>query len=186
MRMARIPLLVFALLSAMGAPSLMPLPFPVIVGRTPRSAAGPLAGLPVGTRVILMRRAGPGGPARTGGSAPRPAAPDSAAFDGILKRYVEENGTVRYGALRMALDRLSLFVGQVGAVSPDSHPTLFPTRAHRLAYWLNTYNAWVLWAMAKEYPEKKGRLGSPAGQEQFFQKTLFKTGGRERSLDDIE
>src|SRR5882672_9706336 len=108
MRMTRIPLLVSALLSAMGAPNLMPLPFSVIVGRTPRSAprsaAGPLAGLPVGTRVILMRRAGPGGPARTGGSALRSAAPDSAAFDGILKRYVEENGTVRYGALRTALD----------------------------------------------------------------------------------
>jgi hypothetical protein len=40
--------------------------------------------------------------------------------------------------------------------------------------------------MAKDYPEKKGRLGSQSGQDQFFQKTLFKTGGRDRTLDDIE
>ena len=79
-----------------------------------------------------------------------PAAPDSAAFDALLKRYVEENGTVRYGALRMDLAPLSRFVDQIGAVSPDSHPALFPTRAHRLAYWINAYNALVLWAMSKE------------------------------------
>src|SRR2546422_1662266 len=48
----------------------MPLVFPIsgrsakIVGRTPRSAAGPLAGLPVDET-----DAGPGGPARTRGSA---------------------------------------------------------------------------------------------------------------------
>src|SRR5260221_7756630 len=38
-----------------------------LVGRTPRSAAGPLAGLPMWMR--LIRRAGPGEPARTRGSA---------------------------------------------------------------------------------------------------------------------
>ena len=41
-----------------------------IVRRTPRSAAGRLAGLPVWTGLIQLRRAGPGGPARTRGSAP--------------------------------------------------------------------------------------------------------------------
>ena len=120
------------------------------------------------------------------GAAIPPAAPDTAAFDAILKRYVEENGTVRYGALRADLAPLSRFVEQIGAVSPDSHPSLFPSRSHRLAYWINTYNALVLWAMAKDYPEKKTRLGSQAGQDQFFHKTLFKTGGRSRTLDDIE
>src|SRR2546427_12158348 len=54
--------------------SLMPLVFPItgrpanIVGRTPWSAAGPLAGLPVVDEIDPVgERAGPGGPARTGG-----------------------------------------------------------------------------------------------------------------------
>lgn len=115
-----------------------------------------------------------------------PPAPDSASFDRILKRFVTENGKVRYGALRMELEPLTRFVEQIGAVSPDSHPALFPTRAHRLAYWINTYNTLVLWAMTKGYPEKKHRLGDSAGQDQFFKRTLFKVGGRMRTLDDIE
>jgi hypothetical protein len=88
--------------------------------------------------------------------------------------------------LRAGLTPLSWFVEQVGAVSPDSHPALFPARAHRLAYWVNTYNALVLWAMAKDYPQQKDRLGSEEGRDRFFHKTLFKTGGRSRTLDDIE
>src|SRR5215813_7127238 len=115
-----------------------------------------------------------------------PAAPDTAAFDAVLKRHVTESGTVRYGALRADLAPLSRFVEQIGAVSPDSHPALFPTRAHRLAYWINAYNALVIWAMALDYPEKKDRLGSQAGQDQFFHRTTFRIGGRNRTLDDIE
>src|SRR5260370_41548216 len=41
------------------------------MGRTPRSADGPLAGLPVWMRLIPLPRAGPGGPAQTRGSAPQ-------------------------------------------------------------------------------------------------------------------
>jgi len=40
--------------------------------------------------------------------------------------------------------------------------------------------------MAMDYPEKKDRLASQAGQDRFFHKTPFRTGGRNRTLDDIE
>ena len=119
-------------------------------------------------------------------SANEPAAPDVAVFDRILKKYVLDNGTVQYAALKGGLDPLARFVQQIGAVSPDSHPSLFPSRAHKLAYWLNTYNALVLWAMAKEYPEKKDRLNSLIGRYQFFMRIKFKAGGRDLSLNEIE
>jgi len=115
-----------------------------------------------------------------------PVAPDPAAFDAVLKRYVLEDGTVKYGALKANLEPLNLFVRQIGEVSPDSHAALFPSRAHKLAYWLNTYNALVIWAMATEYPQKKDRLSSLFGQGQFFYLKKFKVGGVKRSLDDIE
>jgi Protein of unknown function, DUF547 len=119
-------------------------------------------------------------------SANDPVAPEAAAFDRILKKYVLDNGTIQYAALKAGLDPLARFVQQIGAVSPDSHPSLFPSRAHKLAYWLNTYNALVLWAMAKEYPEKKDRLGSLIGRYQFFMRIKFKAGGRDFSLNEIE
>ena len=115
-----------------------------------------------------------------------PVSPDTAAFDCILKRYVLEDGTVKYAALKASLDPLTRFVQQIGAVSPESHPALFRSRAHKLAYWLNTYNALVLWAMAQEYPEKKDRLNSLIGRYQFFMRMKFKVGGRDFSLNDIE
>jgi hypothetical protein len=119
-------------------------------------------------------------------SANDPVAPDVAAFDRILKNYVFDNGTVQYAALKTGLDPLARFVQQIGAVSPDSRPALFPSRAHKLAYWLNTYNALVLWAMAKEYPEKKDRLNSLIGRYQFFMRINFKAGRRDLALNQIE
>jgi hypothetical protein len=113
-------------------------------------------------------------------------APGTAAFDAVLKRYVLEDGTVRYAALKADIEPLDRFVQQIGAASPDSQAALFPSREHRLAYWLNTYNALVIWAMAKEYPQKKDRLSSVFGQGQFFYLKKFKVGGVSRSLDDIE
>jgi hypothetical protein len=115
-----------------------------------------------------------------------PVAPDVPAFDRILKRYVLADGTVKYAALKAGLDPLTGFVQQIQAVSPESHPALFPSRAYKLAYWINTYNALVLWAMAKEYPEKKDRLNSLLGRYQFFIRMKFKAGGRDFSLNDIE
>ena len=115
-----------------------------------------------------------------------PVAPDVAAFDGILKSYVLNDGTVRYAALKAGLEPLSRVIGQIAAVSPDSHPRIFPSRSDRLAYWLNTYNALVLWAMAKEYPGKKDRLSSLIGRNSFFFKRKFRVGVRDLSLNDIE
>src|SRR5215467_14571202 len=93
-------------------------------------------------------------------AAEKPEAPDVASFDRVLKSYVLDNGTVKYAELKANIAALTTFVNQIGAVSPDSHPSLFATREQKLAYWLNTYNALVLWVMAKEYPEKKDRLST--------------------------
>jgi len=119
-------------------------------------------------------------------AANQPLVPDVAAFDRILKMYVLDDGTVRYAALKADLGPLSLFVDQIGAVSPDSHPRLFADRSSKLAYWLNAYNALVLWAMAREYPEKKDQLKTLIGRYQFFMSRKFKAGGRDLSLNDIE
>ena len=119
-------------------------------------------------------------------SAPRPARPDLAAYDAVLQEYVQADGTVRYSELRENLAPLESYVEQIAAVSPHSAPALFPDDGDKLAYWINTYNALVLWAFAKEYPEKKNRLGSLISRGLFFYKRKFEVGGEKMSLAHIE
>ncbi|MBK9170245.1 MAG: DUF547 domain-containing protein [Bryobacterales bacterium] len=113
-------------------------------------------------------------------------APDLALYESALQRHVRADGAVAYAALRDDLVPLDTFVRQLGAVSPDSHPQLFPRREQKLAYWLNAYNALVLWAFAKDYPKGKDRLRNRIDQGVFFYGTKFRVGGKQRSLDDIE
>src|SRR4029077_5759505 len=78
---------------------------------------------------------------------------------------------------------LDRFVAELGAASPESDPTRFPTHDDRLPSWLNAYNAFPLHAIIAEYPITsvwKTRDG------QFFQRRRHRAGGRAVSLDDIE
>lgn len=112
--------------------------------------------------------------------------PDYQAFDQVLKKYVNNEGKVRYAALHNDISSLTKFVDSLAVVSPTSQPALFPTKEAKLAYWINAYNALVLHAFASEYPKEKARLKSKVGQYQFFFRRKFKVGGAMRSLDDIE
>jgi hypothetical protein len=112
--------------------------------------------------------------------------PDVALYESVLQAHVRADGRVDYAGLKQNLAPLDRFVAQLGSVSPQSHPALFPDRPHRLAYWINAYNALVLWQFAKEYPEKRLRLTGLLGKAQFFYRLKFRVGGRFRTLADIE
>lgn len=114
------------------------------------------------------------------------ALPDTKAFDEVLKQHVTADGKVKYAKLHSGIAPLTKYVESLGAASPDSQPTLFPTKEAKLAYWINAYNALVLHAFASEYPKDKNRLTGKLGQFQFFFRRKFKIGGIMRSLDDIE
>jgi hypothetical protein len=113
-------------------------------------------------------------------------APDPADWDSVLKKYVLDNGAVRYGPLKQDQAAMLKFVSQIGEVSPHSHPALFPSREAKLAYWINAYNALVVSTFTKEYPEKRDRLQSAWGKIVFFFRLKFRVGGEMRTLDDIE
>ena len=114
------------------------------------------------------------------------SAPDSAAWDSVLKKYVLDNGAVRYAPLKQDSAALEKFVSQIGEVSPHSHGALFPSREAKLAYWINAYNALVISSFTKDYPEKRDRLQSAWGKINFFFRLKFRVGGQMRTLDDIE
>jgi len=108
---------------------------------------------------------------------------DWGSWTALLGEVVTADGKVDYRRLAERRDRLDAVVTGLGAVSPDSHPERFPSDEHRLAYWLNAYNAFTLHAIVAEYPIPsvwKTRQG------QFFQRRRHRAGGRPVSLDDIE
>ncbi len=104
-------------------------------------------------------------------------------WTGLLAKVVSPAGKVDYETLSVERQALDGFVAKLAAVSPDSAPELFPDDGHRMAYWLNAYNAFTLHAILAEYPLSsvwKSRDG------QFFQRRGHNAGGRAISLDDIE
>lgn len=73
-------------------------------------------------------------------------------FDGVLHRFVDEQGRVDYPALKRDTRDLERYYLLLSTYSPDSHPDLFPTEQSKLAYWLNAYNATVIKTVVTYYP----------------------------------
>ncbi len=121
-----------------------------------------------------------------GRTLPAATPPDVRLWQSVLSDFVTEDGNVRYAALKSDSGGLRKFASQIGEVSPESHPALFPARADRLAYWLNAYNALVLDAIVAGYPERRNRLGSLLGRGIFFKLMNVRAGGRATTLDAIE
>jgi hypothetical protein len=73
-------------------------------------------------------------------------------FDKVLDRFVNEYGLVDYSSLREDSGDLEAYYRQIATYSPDSHPDLFPTKNHKLAYWINAYNAAAIKTVLSYYP----------------------------------
>ena len=74
-----------------------------------------------------------------------------------LTKYVTSDGKVRYGALKADLGPLDRYVEKLKSLDADK----LPNREAKLAHWINTYNALILWSFAKDYPQEKDRLKNP-------------------------
>ena len=116
------------------------------------------------------------GPAKT----PEQATADWAA---ILDQHVDDQGRVDFRGLATARARLDRFVAYVYAVSPDSHPDLFPTRDHELAYLINAYNAL---AMVNVLEQDFPRTLAATNLVDFFILPHFELGGQPINLFDLE
>ena len=73
-------------------------------------------------------------------------------FDRVLQQYVNERGLVDYSALREDSEDLERYYYLITTYSPDSHPDLFPSEKHKLAYWINAYNAGAIKTVMTYYP----------------------------------
>lgn len=124
---------------------------------------------------------------RQTGAAPRDAknAFAHSELDSVLQRFVDKSGRVDYGGLRLSHAGLDKYLGQIAQTSPENDKSLFPTPAHRAAYWINAYNACVL----KQVIESNitDAVGDSIPSEQkFFKLTKFVAGGETMSLSAMQ
>lgn len=107
---------------------------------------------------------------------------DDSDWAAVLEKHVDEEGRVDYAGLRRERQRLERFVSLIGAVGPERRPELFPSREDRLAYWINAYNALVLFNVI----ERPSLRSVNDDKKSFFYFTRFPLDGREINLYDLE
>lgn len=76
-------------------------------------------------------------------------------FQLLLGRFVDREGRVNYHAWHEDEDakgQLARYIAAVQRYSPENTPDRFPLPTHRLAYWINAYNALVICSVLKRWP----------------------------------
>ncbi len=122
-----------------------------------------------------------------------PTAPAGAAepfshadWQRVLERFVDARGFVDYRGLAEDRTTFDRYIARLRAHSPQSDPAMFPTADHELAYWINAYNAWVIWGVLDRGPEIDGVWGFLGTGISFFSGMDIELGGRETNLKALE
>ena len=105
--------------------------------------------------------------------------PDS-VFDGVLKRYVSKDGLVNYKELKEDKE-FNRYIEYLSTADTDK----LPSNDHRLAFWINAYNAFVLKGVLDEYPIKSV-LDAGWLPHSFFIRKTFKTQHGNITLRELE
>lgn len=110
---------------------------------------------------------------------------DYVPWQRVLDAYVSDAGRVDYAALKAHPQNLEQFVAELGSTSPVSSPQMFPSREDQMAYWINAYNALVMYGVVQAWPvESVLKIGILP--HSFFWGRKFRVGGQEITLDHIE
>ena len=101
-------------------------------------------------------------------------------FDGFLVRYVSEAGLVDYKGLKKD-NEIKKYIESLSNTDPRS----LPSDKHRMAFWINAYNAFVIKGVLDEYPIKSVR---DVGwlPDSFFKRKKFETKLGEITLQALE
>jgi len=114
-------------------------------------------------------------------------------FEDLLRKFVDEYGNVDYEDWRNSREsvaQLDSYLAAVSRFSPDSAPERFATRNDELAYWLYSYNAYVIKSVLDNWPissvtDVKAPLEVIKGLG-FFYRLRFEFGGKRFSLLAVE
>ncbi len=108
-------------------------------------------------------------------------------WNGVLSRFVDEQGLVSYDALAEDRATFDRYIAAVERVSPKTNPELFPTRNHALAYYLNAYNALVVKGVLARGPEQESIWkGGLVSGYRFFVGMKITVGKEKTNLKKLE
>lgn len=110
------------------------------------------------------------------------------AFDALLAAYVED-GRVDYAGLREDPGTLDAYL--TGLATADTHGFDGWSRAQKLAFWINAYNAFTLKAVIDHYPIEGSAFSlyprnSIRQIKGVWDELTFAAAGREVTLNEIE
>jgi hypothetical protein len=105
----------------------------------------------------------------------------AAAWDELLKRYVDDDGRVSYDEVEGSeVERL---YAALARSSPANQPERYPTLAARESYYINTYNV-LVWKGVLD--RLSGQFSVGQGKARFFYLTKYVVGGEAMSLYHLE
>jgi type II secretory pathway pseudopilin PulG len=100
-------------------------------------------------------------------------------FQHLLEQYVDADGWVDYDGLSRNREKLNEYLKQLASAQPAS----FSTDQDRLAFWINSYNAYTLASVLDlVYGKLQGVREAPG----FFDKERHAVAGQQLTLDQIE
>jgi len=111
---------------------------------------------------------------------------DHRAWDDLLQRYVDEAGDVDYSAWKETttdVHALDAYLDQLSRAEPDVEAS----RAARLSYWINAYNALTVRGILREYPTTS--IQNHAARlwgYNIWRDVLLRVGNKKYSLGQIE
>jgi hypothetical protein len=76
------------------------------------------------------------------------AVPDHSAFSELLSKYVDAQGKVNYSGLKSEVTKLDSYLTELKQQQVDDSWS----REEKLAYWINTYNAFTIKLILNNYP----------------------------------
>ncbi len=111
---------------------------------------------------------------------------DHSRWTQILTRFVDANGLVDYQALSQKRDEFDRYIRAIETTGPMTHPHLFPTRDHQLAYYINAYNALVFKGVLSRGPESTSVWSGLISGLNFFVRMDIKIDGDNTNLKKLE
>lgn len=114
-------------------------------------------------------------------------------FEALLEQYVDSNGNVNYDAWHQsdaAVAGLDAYLAAVTQYSPENTPQRFPDDSSQMAYWIYSYNAYVIRSVVHNWPidsvtDLKAPFEIVTGMG-FFYRQRFSFGGKFYSLLYVE
>ena len=76
---------------------------------------------------------------------------DHRVWDGLLQKYVDDNGNVDYTGWKASASDVAALDGYLATLS-TAEPKMRASREAKLAFWINAYNAVTVKGILREYP----------------------------------